>query len=364
MEERHTVILGGGVAGCACAFMLSKQGVNVTLLRLSAVSAKRMSVGEHLPPEGRSLLSRVGPQLFRGDSQHRESAGVLSYWGEAEAIQRHYLFNPLGAGLNLDRSAFDKALLVAVRKAGVNVVDCEQVSGISQTSAEFQINIIKMGASQTIRATFLVDATGRAAVASRQCGSRIKRHDKLVGLYGYFENVTCPDGRLLIEALEDGWWYSAPLSDNRMIAVYMTDSDLIPKGAAARQTYWNNRLKASKATWSRIERNAAPTVFQIVDAATQNLSNPCGENWIAIGDAAMAFDPISSAGMTKAFSNGLETAEIISKHDRGLRFDAHSYREESRCRFREYQKTAMSNYAEVTRFSRFPFWQRRQSIPY
>ena len=42
------------------------------------------------------------------------------------------------------------------------------------------------------------------------------------------------------------------------------------------------------------------------------LDKPAGKGWLAVGDAASAYDPISSQGIHKALSDGLEAANAIA----------------------------------------------------
>ena len=46
-----------------------------------------------------------------------------------------------------------------------------------------------------------------------------------------------------------------------------------------------------------------------VDAGSARLDRACGDGWLAIGDAAMSFDPISSHGLLTALATGLAAGE-------------------------------------------------------
>jgi len=358
----HSVaIIGSGVAACSCAISLARHDLDVTLLKRQNLREGRLPVGEHLPPEGKGLLRALDLEDIMESPQHHETAGIVSYWGGQIGIKKNYLFNPLGHGLNLDRIKFNDALLRAVSDSGIHIIDYTRLRKISTKDSSYKISLTLDDRLIEHHTGFLIDATGRAAIAARQFGSNVFRHDKLVGLYGHVGNVACQDNRLIIETLEDGWWYSAPLTNDHVVAVFMTDTDLMPTGSAARQDFWRDRLEASIATSERLGRQTKPNIFQISDAATQTLSKPCGKNWIAVGDAAMAFDPISSAGMTKALSDGVQVAEAVTQHFGGSPFNSQSYEENCNRRFQDYKEISRSTYAKVTQFPNSKFWKRRQS---
>ena len=360
MTRNKTVILGGGVAAYSAAISLAAQGIKAVILNRQNSRRKPNPVGEHLPPEGKILLETLGLGQVLTSSHHRDSTGVVSHWSSHIGIERNYLFNPAGQGLNLDRQKFNETLLQASRAAGIDIINFERLNTISSHALGHSIEVVIGGKAIKYHADFLIDATGRSAIVARNFGAEIFRQDKLVGLYSYFKDTPCLDSRLTIEALEDGWWYTAPLQNNHIVAVYMTDSDLMPRGASARRQFWLDRLAASSAAFKRLGDKKEPENFQIVDAATQSLSQGCGKNWVAIGDAAMAFDPISAAGMTKALSSGINAADIVISHHRGLAFNVQNYQQDVDRKFQDYKVSARTAYAHVTHFPESKFWSRRQ----
>jgi hypothetical protein len=56
--------------------------------------------------------------------------------------------------------------------------------------------------------------------------------DRLIGAVA-FSDVRDTAHETLIEAVEHGWWYSAPVPGARMVFMYMTDSDLWRDSAVA-----------------------------------------------------------------------------------------------------------------------------------
>ncbi|XUJ33041.1 NAD(P)/FAD-dependent oxidoreductase [Bradyrhizobium japonicum] len=101
-----------------------------------------------------------------------------------------------------------------------------------------------------------------------------------------------------------------------MVAELVEDAaDGAPAGPASWLDYssdgptWSYRIRGPQGrvqTW-RIRRSGTPAgdALLSVDASACLLSEAAGEGWIAVGDAAMAFDPIASQGLFNALSSAL-----------------------------------------------------------
>src|SRR5262249_26453424 len=152
---------------------------------------------------------------------------------------------------------------------------------------------------------FLVEATGRAAAVARRQGAKRLNADRLIGLaavltarsQGGDRTANCCDSCTLVEACADGWWYSALLPGRRLIAVYMTDADLLMGDRGPRQALWQMRAWQAMHTRRRLGAFDLQVVPRVVAAMSSRLDRPSGRGWLAVGDAAMAFDPLSSQGL-------------------------------------------------------------------
>ena len=151
-----------------------------------------------------------------------------------------------------------------------------------------------------ITARIVLDASGRCAGFARQRGVKRRSLDRMVALVGYVVRRADADvepAATLVEATMEGWWYSVPLPQKRLVAVFMTDTD-IARLAGASTEGWLNELAAAPHTGARALRFGAglagPPI--IVPAATSRLERFGDADWLAIGDAAVTQDPLSSGG--------------------------------------------------------------------
>lgn len=98
-----------------------------------------------------------------------------------------------------------------------------------------------------------------------------------------------------------------------------------------------------------------------MSANSSTLERVTGANWLAVGDAAMAVDPLSAQGIYRALESGIAAAEAIGA---GTGEKAHAiqrYERRVRRAFDAYLRKRMIYYRRETRWTQSVFWSRRQS---
>jgi hypothetical protein len=176
--------------------------------------------------------------------------------------------------------------------------------------------------------------------------------DLLIGAAALLPRRETTQGTL-IEAVENGWWYSAPVPGDRMIFAYMTDSDLW------RKSDWRCLLKSAPLTWERAGAIEMLSPIRVVSAASVLREPVHGPNWIAAGDAALAFDPLSGLGVHKAIESGLRSSAAITRFLEGDVEAMMEYENWSVESFRSYLSVRSQFYGSVERWPGSLFWQRR-----
>jgi flavin-dependent dehydrogenase len=364
MNERFDVaVIGGGPTGTATAIALARGGRAVAVLERSRY--ERVRIGEILPPVARSPLINLGVWDRFITEGHVSSPGILSAWGQDEPYDNHFIFNPYGHGWHLDRRRFDAMLALAAREAGANVYQAARATScLPGASRGWQVEFTSDGERNHLRASFLVYATGRACVAARWLGARRIFYDRLVGLVAYFparSAGTKYDRQTLVEATENGWWYSARLPDLRLVVAYMTDADLLPKGRIRVREYWRDQLERAPNTRSRTSGLVPEMGLRSVAANSYRMDRVTGNNWLVAGDAAIAFDPLSSQGIYRALKSGLLAAHATENCLLGDPTALNEYARGTQRSFDEYLSMRTVIYGRVQRWASSPFWQRRQN---
>jgi len=350
------VVAGGGPAGSAAAVDLSRRGFHVALIEAALIeqsSYDDFRVGETLPPEIRVSLTKLGIWERFLATDRLESYGIRSAWETPVARHRDFLFNPYGCGWHVDRARFDAMLACAAARAGAELLTSARITGVDQDAdGRWLLEIVQEGTRRRLCGGMLVEATGRKACLAHKLGCRGRVVDLLIGAAALLPRRETTQGTL-IEAVENGWWYSAPVPGDRMIFAYMTDSDLWRKSG------WRGLLKSAPLTWERAGAIEMLSPIRIVSAASVLREPVHGPNWIAAGDAALAFDPLSGLGVQKAIESGLRSSAAITRFLEGDVEAMMEYENWTVESFRSYLSVRSHFYGSVERWPESLFWERR-----
>ena len=354
-------VLGAGPAGAAAASALAKTGLSLVWLVRGDTSGA--SMGEHLAPEASTFLARLGLIGIIETSAHVRVPGVVSYWGGEDPVERDYIFNPHGQGWNIDRRQFDHDLASAAVARGAEKVSIRRVDTLRQQSKGWWLNLVTDARDVCLESRFLVDATGRSAALSRRLSRRPKQYDRLVGYYAELDaHPDSSDVRLTIEPMADGWWYSVILQEGRLVAVFMTDLDLHPRGVAEAERIWRDRFWTSAVTRFRARAGTDVSSFRVVPAFSQSACAGASDGWLSVGDACSTYDPLAGNGITKALQDSVRAATAVTAWLDGDKDLVEAYIEDRKSAFTEYLATRRRYYGDQPRWPMREFWKRRRSL--
>lgn len=292
------VVVGAGPAGATASLRLADR-YRVLVLELSVQDSAR--IGESLPPACRPLLRDLG--LLERMDRHRPYLGNRALWGTGRAVTHDFLRDPHGAGWHLDRAAFDGSLRAAAIARGAVIRRGVTLRALTRREGHWGI---VTSSGQRIRARLLIDATGRPAAVARRLGARREILDRLTGVYAVLQAQN-DDGFSRIEADADGWWYTAPLPGGTRVVAHHTDSDRpVLRALSTADGFWAalNRTRMIAAEIAP----ASPAIMQgptVVPAHSAVTHPPAEDGWLAVGDAALALDPLSSQGLMNALFTGM-----------------------------------------------------------
>ena len=364
MKEFDAVIVGGGPAGAATALALARRGYSAAIIERSDYHHTR--IGETLPPAVQPVLASLGVWEEFLAQKHFPSFATRSAWGQADLYDNDFIFNPYGSGWHVDRARLDASLARWAEGAGALVCRSSRLLSCARNNARgWQIEIASDERRRSLRSKFLVDATGRASwIAGKQGASRMI-YDRLVGIT-FFCSPGSPksgtDSHTLIEATEDGWWYSALLPDSRLVLAYMTDADLYSRARKQSSNYWQQQLQRTTHTNSRAKNYEPTSGPYIMPANSSRIDRIAGGSWLAVGDAAMAFDPLSGQGIYRALQSGIRAVQAIEGHFGGSTETSEQYVLELEQSFSDYMIKRTDYYLREKRWPNAVFWQRRQTV--
>jgi flavin-dependent dehydrogenase len=357
------IVVGGGPAGAATALSLASLGRSVVVI--DATSDRECRPGEILPPAARAALTTLGVWQRFIDDRHASSPGILSAWGQHDLFETNFIFNAHGSGWHLDRARFDAMLACEAESAGAVFVRNARPGTPARNTTGWQIPSRRGRGSPLLSARFLVDATGRAASIARSQGSKRVGYDRLIGCVAMMAPVSCSSSThdcLLVEAVRSGWWYSAVLPDEQLVVAYMTDADLCAQGRSQLLPFWSGRLDETFHTRARTQGYRLRSI-RIRAANSFRTETVVGRGWLAVGDAAAAFDPLSSQGICRALRWGVRAAVTVDSCLRGSRTALEDYAAAVLHEAGVYLTKRFSYYGSERRWRDNPFWNRRQRDP-
>lgn len=361
----EVLVVGGGPAGAVAALVLARAGRSVTVVEASAPGAAAR-VGESLPPAARPLLRDLGLLEHVESGPHLVCPGNVSVWGGSEPRHHDFIRDPQGTGWHLDRHEFDASLRDAAAEEGVRVLRSTRVRSAERDGAGWRLILDAGPETQSLACDWLVDATGRGGLLARHLGARRRRDDRLIAFVAHARvGEDAPpdeDARTFLEAVADGWWYSARLPSGERLVAFHTDPDLAEVAAMRSPQGLRTHLAAAR----HLDAVFTAHDYRItgrprgVDAGSARLDRPAGDRWLAVGDAALSLDPLSSQGLYTACYTGLRGAEAVLEaldHD-GRALDR--YVDRVQAIYGAYREHRLRYYSLETRWPEGPFWKRRR----
>jgi len=358
LKSCDVIILGGGPAGSATALSLRAESPSLSVTLVEASSYDRPRIGEVLPAIARTLMNHLGIwEAFQAE-RFQTARSISSAWGHPFRAENHFIYSLHGQGWHLDRRRFDAFLSDQAASRGAEVRLAARAKAVERLKNAWHL---RLEDGTEINARFAVDATGRRAIFARRMGARQIMFDRLAGFARFFTLEDNPEPGTLIESFSEGWWYTALAGGSRVVTC-MTDADIARRLGLRHQQQWLDKL--SETSWMR--RSIGGATIQgspLVSAANSaHLEPVCAEDWLAVGDAASAFDPLSSQGIVKALRSGIFASYAIA--DRLGKSDSaglERYQSFVRREFSRYRQSHAEYCGQEQRWPDSCFWSRRQS---
>jgi flavin-dependent dehydrogenase len=291
-EWVDVAVVGGGVAGAVCAAELARVGVSVALIH---GGDRRETSVEALSGRARWRLHRLGLPTIAGT----ELTETISLWDSDEPITRSTLLDPYGVAIAVERADLDRTLREAAVAAGAHLV-CGRAKAVEEAANGWRLHL----GYTTIGADQLVIATGTAG------GSLVTRQSRWLSREtAWLCRAPGPSApRLWIEGTDRGWWYALPGRHDTFLGC-CAESRRRHRGdlrGAFLEALETTRLIAGLVP----DRSALGQVWA-APASVRAYDRVVGGNWIAVGNAAFAADPLCGEGLRFAIETAIEAADVI-----------------------------------------------------
>jgi flavin-dependent dehydrogenase len=353
--DTEICVIGGGPAGASLARRLAQLGHQVCLIERSAFP--RAHVGEALTPGIWPLLDALGLREAVQEARFLPSTEARVRW-EDEAV-RHVRTRAGEPGLLVDRGRFDGLLLEAARAVGVRVLQPARALWPQRSSGGWEVPVLHEGRELRVSARFLADASGRASCLG---GRKVVTSARTLALYGYWRCAGLEGPETRVEAGPDAWYWGAPLPDGTFNAMVFVDPrSLRERQGRTLEAYYRELLGRS----ALLEGCAHPSLVGRVfasDATSYADAAPIEDDFIKVGEASFAIDPLSSSGVQKAVQTAL--AGSIAVHTLRVRpgnaaAARRFYVDDQRYSVEQHAAWAAGYYREHQRHRDHPFWRHR-----
>jgi flavin-dependent dehydrogenase len=358
VSDCDVAILGAGPAGLATALTLRRHAPHLSVVVLAGPPGAREKICETLPPGAQSLLRSLDVWEAFLARAPLAAYGTAGAWGTSRVEANEFLFHPDRRGWHLDRAQFDAMLAAETAQRGVPIRSDAAPPRWTRRAERWRCAF----PAGSLSARFVVDATGRPAAFASAAGATRLADDRLVALSLFFSppaHAPLTDTYALVESTADGWWYSALQPDGRLAVACLTDADLARELRLRDVDRWLAAAHAAPHTHARLAGSAATGAPTLRLADSSCLDRLVGDDWLATGDAASTFDPLSSQGIVKALRQGTVAAYAVADHLGGAREALEKYAAFVRREHAEFTATKRDYYRRETRWPDSPFWRRR-----
>jgi len=313
-------IIGGGPAGSTAAALLAQAGRRVILFEREKFP--RFHIGESLLPFSMKAFTRLGLH-----EKFSRAGFIKKYGGEiigacSENGTKFYFKDGYRSqtdhAYQVTRGDFDKVLLDHARESGAHVHEQTAVDGIDFSHDGIQLGVRSDGSFRSVRARYLVDASGRNSVLGRQF--KIKKtydHLQKLSIFAHYEGVWRRDGidgtlTVLVRAV-DRWFWLIPVTAERTSMGMVLDSETFRKSKVTAEDFLEQALAEQPTIAKRMTNARRVTKVYLEADFSYRSARLYGDRWLLAGDAAGFIDPIFSSGVFLAVFSGEKCADVLNE---------------------------------------------------
>ena len=313
-------IIGGGPAGSTAAALLARAGRSVVLFERE--NFPRFHIGESLLPFSMKAFTRLGlhEKFSRAGFMKKfggEIVGACSETGTKFYFKDGYR-SQTDHAYQVTRGDFDKVLLDHAAECGAEVHEETSVDQVRFSKDDVELGVRSNGSSRSIRARYLIDASGRASVLGRQF--KIKKtynHLQKLSIFAHYDGVWRAEGidgtlTVLIRAI-DRWFWLIPLTTERTSIGVVLDSEIFRMSKLSAEDFLEQALAEQPIIVKRMTNARRVSQVYVEADFSYRSTRLHGDRWLLAGDAAGFIDPIFSSGVFLAVFSGEQCADVLNE---------------------------------------------------
>ncbi|MBE9069861.1 FAD-dependent monooxygenase [Leptolyngbya cf. ectocarpi LEGE 11479] len=303
------VIIGQGIAGLCLAWLLQKKGISAILIGLSK-TPPMMALAETLPPSSLVLLEQLGLKALFERSALRKTYGYHSLWGTANIVDTNFFVHrPFQYGLKLDKQ---KLLIELGNTLAQKVLAVDRWSDFDPIQRTLRIQ--RDTKQETITGKIFVDATGRRRALLKALRIPTQESDQQLAFTCHLPRIRHPKIKheVFTELFAQGWGIVSGLDEETNVLTLFTEKGSPLARHLCDYTKWKEVLTETQILQDFLVSDHAVRV-KVATANSSRAAQIAGQNWLAVGDTAIAFDPLSSHGITNAVYTAWQAQEAIAQ---------------------------------------------------
>src|SRR6266571_3071341 len=313
-------IIGGGPAGSTAAALLARASRRVIVFEREKFP--RFHIGESLLPFSMKAFTRLGlhEKFSRAGFLKKfggEIVGACSENGTKFYFKDGYR-SQTDHAYQVTRGDFDKVLLDHAVECGAEVHQETSVDQVEFSNDEVELGIKYNGSFHSIRARYVIDASGRTSVLGRKF--KIKKtydHLQKLSIFAHYDGVWRAEGidgtlTVLIRAI-DRWFWLIPLSAERTSVGVVLDSEIFRKSKLGAGEFLDQALAEQPIIAKRMTNARCVSQVYVEADFSYRSARLHGDRWLLAGDAAGFIDPIFSSGVFLAVFSGELAADALNE---------------------------------------------------
>lgn len=354
----EVIIVGKGISGLILSSLLAKKGIDHVILSRND-NRKDFALSETLPPSTLPLLASLN-LLALFEENASKSFGYHSIWGTDRITDNNFFFHhPYKYGLKIDKKRLMNRL---AEKVSDKIIDFNFLSKLEQKEHGIIVEILNENETLTVNGKVIVDATGRNRAVLKKLGISVKAYDQLIASICHVPVVKHSKikHKVIVESFKEGWGIVSSLNEQtNVISIFTNKNNAVLRELKDYQN-WKSVLSETSILKDLLSSGTDCKVMGW-DANSAKSVKVAGDNWLAIGDAAISFDPLSSHGISNAVYCANAASKAISAHLEGNALTSFkTYDQNISQIFDEYLKHKSMLYRAEKRWKESGFWKKIQ----
>jgi flavin-dependent dehydrogenase len=348
-RDADVLVIGAGPGGTTAATFLAKGGLRVAVVEREAFP--RFKVGESLIPTCMDICKRLGV-LDRVLGHGFQVKYGATFHDQELDLETTFDFRPgrpwPSFTLDVHRAEFDQILLDhAVSHPGVTLHQPATVEKVVFDADGVTARLSDRDGERELRASFVVDASGRDAFLAARQGQRKPRPGLgKVAIFAYFRGARRfpgrAEGNVRLYIFPEGWFWYIPLARDETSVGCVLHQRVVKARRGTLHELFDEMVGRCAKISENLRGSERVTELYTTSNFAYTIEPIIGDRFLCVGDAVAFVDPIFSPGVFLAMQTGDLAASAILRAFRSGRFEAR--------RFRAYERAVRRGTKPFERF--------------